>query len=169
MGRDVATNDFLRLLEVLTSAGVDFIVVGGTAAVLHGSSMATYDLDVLMPFTRENCQRLLRAMEGLNPRLSHTADKRPLELPADELTGFNNLYLLTDLGRLDVLGSLPPLPDTTEVMRSALTIDVGGVEVRVVSLPHLLEVKAALGRPKDKLVEIELRALVDVKRTPRPS
>src|SRR5262245_30037476 len=107
-------NDYLRLLEKLTEAGVEYAIVGGTAAVLHGSATVTYDLDVLMPFTLTNCERLLRAVAGLHPRLSHTVDKRPLAVAADELAQFKNLYLLTDLGRLDVLGSLPPIQSSTQ-------------------------------------------------------
>jgi hypothetical protein len=156
-------SDFRALLERLSSSGVEFTVVGGAAAVLHGASLATYDLDVLIPFTRENCERLLQAVSPLHPRLSHTVDKRPLALTADQLAGFKNLYLLTDLGRLDVLGSLPPLPDAGEVLRASKAFDVGGVKVRVISLELLIQVKAAMTRPKDKLVEAELRAIASVR------
>src|SRR5688572_28463499 len=93
--------DFLSLLEKLTESGVEFAVVGVTAAVLHGASTATYDLDIAMPFTALNCQRLLETVSTLHPRLSHTPEKRPLSMSASELAQFKNLYLLTDLGRLD--------------------------------------------------------------------
>jgi hypothetical protein len=158
-------NDYLRLLEALTSSGVDFVIVGGTAAVLHGSAMATYDLDVLMPFTPENCEGLLAAVAPLHPRLSHTVDKRPVAFSAEQLTHFKNLYLLTDLGRLDVLGSLPPIEDSAEVFRTAEVMDVAGLKVRVVALDLLVQVKAAMNRPKDKHVETELRAIADVRRS----
>ncbi|MBF5041680.1 hypothetical protein FGE12_04705 [Aggregicoccus sp. 17bor-14] len=125
--------------------------------------MATYDLDVLMPFTEANCERLLEAVAGLQPRLSHTVDKRPLQLTAGELSSFRNLYLLTDLGRLDVLGSLPPVEDVAAVLRDAEWMDVGGLKVRVLPLEVLIQVKAAMGRPKDKLTETELRAIANVK------
>ncbi len=157
-------NDFLRLLELLSTSGVQFVVVGGTAAVLHGSSTATYDLDVAMPFTRENCQRLLAAVSSIHPRLSHTPDKRPLALDADALAKFKNLYLTTDAGRLDVLGSLPPLPDLAQVMASAARMDVGGIEVRVVSLEDLILVKSSMNRPKDAQVAAELRAIAATRR-----
>jgi hypothetical protein len=119
-----------------------------------------------MPFTGENSARLLRAVSDLNPRLSHTVDKRPLTMNPAELLGFKNLYLLTDLGRLDVLGSLPPHPDAEAVMRAAWTMVVGGITLRVVSLEHLIEVKASMDRPKDKHVEVELRALAATLKRP---
>ena len=96
-------------------------MVGGTAAVLHGASTATYDLDIAMPFSEVNCARLLTAVVGKNPRLSHTAAKRALTLKADELASFHNLYLTTDLGRLDVLGSIPPVGDAAEVLANAVS------------------------------------------------
>ena len=156
------TSDFFGLLGALLEARVDFAVVGGTAAVLHGASTATYDLDIVMPFSEANCARLLMAVAGKNPRLSHTADKRALTLGANELASFRNLYLTTDLGRLDVLGSLPPVGDAAEVLANAVLMQLDEEHsVRVVSLEMLIEVKAALGRPKDKQVEVELRAIAE--------
>ncbi|MFL5321462.1 MAG: hypothetical protein ACJ790_17505 [Myxococcaceae bacterium] len=150
---------YLQLIGVLDAAGVEFVIVGGTAAVLHGASTATYDLDVLMQFTPENCARLLEAVRPLDPRLAHTPDKRPLALTVEELAPFKNLYLNTRLGRLDVLGSLPPIESAEEVLRTAQQMVVAGVNVRVVALDLLIKVKAAMNRPKDKQTEIELRAV----------
>lgn len=158
-------NEYLGLLRALTEAKVDYVVVGGTAAVLYGATTATYDLDVLMPFTRENCERLLAALAPHEPRLSHTPDKRRLDLSADQLVSFRNLYLTTTLGRLDVLGSLPPAQDVRAVLDTAQPMDVGGLVVRVVALDVLIDVKAAMARPKDKATEIELRAIRSAKKS----
>jgi predicted nucleotidyltransferase len=155
--------DFLQLLQRLVDARVEFAIVGGTAAVLHGASVATQDLDVLMPFTLGNCERLLDAVGAIHPRLSHTIDKRPLTLSAEELARFKNLYLVTDLGRLDVLGSLPPLSDVPGILARAQRLSLGNLEVSVLNLEDLITVKAALDRPKDKLVEVELRAIAEAK------
>ncbi len=146
----MAANDFLELLRRLSEAQVDFVVVGGTAAVLHGASTATYDLDILMRFDEANCTRLLTALEGQRPRLSHTPDKRPLQASAQELATFRNLYLLTELGRLDVLGSLPPLTDLETIFREAETVDLEGLRVRVVALPALIAVRARWPAPRTR-------------------
>lgn len=147
----MAANDYLLLLRRLNEAQVPFVVVGGTAAVLHGSSTVTYDLDVLIRFSEENCDRLLRAMDGLNPRLSRTPDKRPLRLSAKELASYRNVYLATDAGRLDVLGSLPPLIDLEEILQRAVLVEVEELRIRVLSLQDLITVKAAMTRPKDRM------------------
>ncbi len=160
-------NEYVQLLRLLTGAGVEFVVVGGTAAVLHGATMMTFDLDILMPFTPDNCVRLLRAVNGIHPRLSHTVDKRALQLTAEELAKFRNLYLLTDCGRLDILGSLPPLSDTRAIVRRAEAMEVDGLTIRVLALEDLIAVKAAMDRPKDKLVAAELRAIADIRAATR--
>src|SRR5512141_2826507 len=100
--------------------------------------MAAFDLDILMPFTPDNCARLLQAVSGIHPRLSHTVDKRALQLTAEELARFRNLYLLTDCGRLDILGSLPPLSDIHGIMRRAESMEVDGLTIRVLSLEDLI-------------------------------
>lgn len=50
-----------ELLDALCAAGFEFVVVGGVAAVLHGSARLTVDLDVAAPFTAENLERLFDA------------------------------------------------------------------------------------------------------------
>lgn len=159
----MATTDYRALVEALSRAGVDYVIVGGTAAVLHGSATATYDLHILMQFSLTNCERLLGALRPLQPRYAHLPAKPPLALSPIELTKLENLYLQLTLGRLDVLGSLPPLTDVDAIFAQAEVLDLGGFEVKVLNLTHLLAVKSAMTRPKDKLVEAELRALEAVR------
>ncbi|MEN9798123.1 MAG: hypothetical protein RL653_1819 [Pseudomonadota bacterium] len=51
-----------ELLAVLLRGEVEFVVVGGVAAVAHGSSTMTKDIDVVAPLTAENCARILAAL-----------------------------------------------------------------------------------------------------------
>lgn len=154
---------YLQLLKVLSDARVEFVIVGGTAAVLHGASTATYDLDVLMAFSQTNCERLLDAVRPLHPTHAHRPDRLPLSVAAHDLVQYRNLYLETDLGRLDVLGALPPIADATAIVDRALTMNVDGLSVKVISIDDLITVKAAMGRPKDKQTEIELRAIASAR------
>src|SRR4051812_18199211 len=105
-GEERMTTDVEALLRRLVAAGVEFVVVGGVAARAHGSAMMTEDLDVAAPLTVGNIRRLLTAVGDLNPRYALTLDKRRVTESAEYLAAFKNLYLLTDLGRLDVLGSV---------------------------------------------------------------
>ena len=61
--------DFPRLLRVLATGGVDFIVVGGLAATIHGAARATYDVDVVYARTHDNLERLVAALAPLQPYL----------------------------------------------------------------------------------------------------
>ncbi len=150
-----------QLLKALVLAKVDFVLVGGVAANLHGSSQLTKDLDVVAPLTLENCRSILQALGELSPRFYQTPGKPLVQRSPEELAGFKNLYFDTTLGRIDLLGSLPPVGDFDRVASHAIEVMLGELPCRLVALDDLIAVKAFVGRPKDKLVEMELRAVRD--------
>ena len=158
--------DSPALLRALVASDVEFILVGGLAAIAHGSSLFTRDLDVLARFDVANMERLLAAVEPAHPRFALHPNRPPLDQSAEELALFRNVYLTTDHGRLDVLGRIPN-GTYEELERSAVEMELAGVRCRVLSLDDLITSKAMLGRDKDKLVEVELRAIRD--RTMRQS
>ena len=119
-----------QLLVALVAAGVDFVVAGGVAANLHGSSYLTRDFDVLAPLTVDNCRRLLASLAPYQPRFYQAAGKPLVTRTAEELAAFQNLYLSTTLGVLDVLGSMPPLGDYASIAARAVEVLSGrGVAV----------------------------------------
>ncbi len=93
----------LDILKRLRNHGVEFVVVGGMAGVLHGSSMVTEDVDVCAPLDRQNMVKILAALAGLNPRFRMNPQRPPLPDNPDRLAGFKNLYLVTDFGQIDFL------------------------------------------------------------------
>jgi hypothetical protein len=150
-----------KLLQALVQGEVEFVLVEGVAANLHGSSQLTKDLDVVVPLNVDNCRRILNALGQLRPRFYQAVGKPPVQRSAEELAAFKNLYLETDWGRIDLLGSLPPVGDFVRVASQAMEVTLGNISCRVVSLDDLITVKAFVARPKDKLVEMELRAVRD--------
>ena len=58
--------DYLGILKTLTEHEVEFIIVGGVCAVLHGAPIATFDLDVVHSRDPENVRHLLTALESLD-------------------------------------------------------------------------------------------------------
>jgi predicted nucleotidyltransferase len=148
-----------ELLRVLLEAGVDFVLVGGVAAIAHGSATFTLDMDVVAPLTAENCERILRALGPYSPRFYQTPGSPRVTRTAKELSEFRNLYFDTTLGRIDLLGSLPPIGSYEKVASRAQATDVFGRACKIIHLDDLIEVKAFVGRPKDKMVELELRAI----------
>ncbi len=148
-----------EILRVLTDAQVEFIIVGGLAAIAHGASQSTRDFDAVAPLSVENCQRILRALGPYEPRFYQSLNKPRVERTAEALAEFRNLYFGTTLGIVDLLGSLPPIGGFAEVAARAVELPMFGRSHRVVGLDDLIEVKTFVARPKDKPVEVELRAI----------
>ena len=116
----MATLDPREVLRVLLEADVDFVVVGGVAAIAHGSSYLTRDFDAVIPITVENCRRILTALSPYSPRFYQAHGKPKVDRTPEELAAFKNLYLDTALGTIDLLGSLPPVGDFARVAESAI-------------------------------------------------
>ncbi len=151
-----------ELLRLLLEANVEFVVVGGVAAIAHGVATMTDALDVVAPLIVENCRRILAAVGPYEPRFYQTLGKPPVTRTAEELSEFRNLYFSTTLGVVDFLGTLPPIGTFREVAARSIVRTLHGLECRIISLDDLIAVKAHVGRPKDKSVEFELRAIRDL-------
>ena len=152
--------DIRGLLTALQEANVEFCVIGGVAAIAHGALTPTHDLDVAAPMTVENLARLLTALAPHRPKHATRPDLGVITASAEELTRFRLLLLDTELGRLDVLKRVEPIGEFDQLKSSPMPL-VGERPVSVIDLDQLIEVKAHLRRPKDKLVEVELRAIRD--------
>jgi len=147
------------VIRVLLDAEVEFVVIGGIAAIAHGVSYVTRDFDAVVPLSVENCRRILAALAPYSPRFYQAHGKPAVTRTAEELSEFRNLYLETSLGIVDLLGSLPPIGDYSAAAAAAVPMVLEGRTCRVLSLDDLIAVKAFVGRPKDKAVEVELRAI----------
>lgn len=152
-------SDLQRLLQRLDEAGVEFVLVGGYAAILHGSSLLTRDVDVCTVLTPGNIEKLRDAFREFHPvhRLS-SPQRSFLDVPAAGIA-LDNLYLSTDLGTLDLLGSITGVGDFERVAQRAVTIELFGLRVQAISLDDLIAAKEALGRDKDLIAAKELRAI----------
>lgn len=152
-----------ELLRLLLDSGVEFVLIGGVAAIAHGSATFTQDCDITAPFTEENLVRLLAAIGPYHPRYALAVPKRPVTESPAELASYRNLYLLTGLGRLDILSEVPPVGAYTQVASHAMVMQVYGRPCRVMSLEDLIAVKRHLMRDKDRTALRELEALQERK------
>lgn len=150
---------FRELLRRLKAAELEFVVVGGVAAVLHGAGEPTRDLDVCIRRDLASWRRVHAVIHDLHPRFALMPDRRAIDLGADELVAFNNLYVLTDLGRIDFLGEVPPIGGIDSLHTEAMRLEE--LEIRVLSIDDLIAVKEHVRRPKDLEVAAELRAIKD--------
>ena len=153
------------MVRALHDAGIDFLVVGGLAAVLNGVPVNTFDVDVVHRRTPENVDRLLPVLESLDAvyRIQPERRLRPVR-SALLSTGHQNL--LTRYGPLDLLGEIGNGLGYEELVpRSSEMLIAEGVGVRVLNLETLIEVKEQLNSEKDRAMLPTLRnALSERKR-----
>ena len=152
-------NDLATMLARLSQGGVEFVLVGGYAAVTHGVSLVTQDVDVCCRFSQENLLRLQAALAGLHPRHRMTPQKLPLQLTDELCAGLKNLYLETDLCALDCLSEVAGVGGFDAVLEHSLEIALPGGKFRVLDLDRLIEAKEAMNRPHDRLTVTQLRAI----------
>ena len=134
-------------------------MVGGFAAVAHGVTLLTQDIDVCCPFTAENLMRLQAALADLHPVHRMPAEPLPLRLTPETATEFRNLYLETDWGQLDCLGEILGVGDYDRVLAQSLEIQLAGGPCRILSIEALVQAKQAMGRDKDRETILQLRAI----------
>jgi len=156
--------DAQEILRRLTARGVDFIVVGGIAAVLHGSAQMTFDLDICYATDRSNIEALAEVLLELRARLKDVQDEVPFAADAQTLRRVEMLTLSTDLGELDVLARPAGSPGYESLRRSAERFDLGGYSVLVASIDDLVAMKLAAGRTKDLAAAEELAAIQRLRR-----
>lgn len=143
------------ILQALVDAGVDFVLIGGLAAQVHGSPSLTRDVDVCFGLDGGNLDRLAVALDAL------VAIRR--DLPADvhapidarALRAGDVFTLRTRYGDLDLLAHPDPGLDYESLADRSITAEILGVPVRVASLSDLMAMKRAAGRPKDR-IELEI-------------
>lgn len=158
--------DFSTLLQRLADSGFEFVIVGGYAALTHGSSLITRDLDVCAVLTDENVEKLRYTLADWHPKHRMTPQRLSfLEHPAP---GTPLLYLQTDIGVIDILSSIAGVGGFDRLRKNAVELEVDGRIYRVISLEDLIAAKEAIGREKDLLAVKELRAIA-AKRAARRS
>jgi hypothetical protein len=148
-----------QILERLNRAQVEYVVVGGMAAVFHGVPLVTRDIDICLPLTKENLMRLKSALADLHPVHRQTPQPLPFNVEADYPRGLKNLYLRTDWGVLDCLGEIKGVGDFAAALRRSQPIELPIGSCRVLGLEALIDSKNALDRPQDKLAVIHLRQI----------
>ena len=144
-----------EILQALVDERVDFILIGGLAAQVHGSPSLTGDVDVCHGLDHENLERLSKALERLAAvrRTMPAGVVSRVDLRA--LRAGDVFTLTTRFGDLDLLGHPDPSLDYEHLRAGAIAAEILGVPVRVASLDDLMAMKRAAGRPKDR-VELEI-------------
>jgi predicted nucleotidyltransferase len=155
-------NEFETLLQALRTAGVQFVIVGGVAAVVHGSARLTND-HVVYERSPENLGRLVTALAPLEPYLRGAPAGLPFRFDQQTLKQGLNFTLTTTQGPIDLLGEMAGVGGYAELAGRTVEIDLFGATYRCVDLTTLIVAKRAAGRPKDYEVIAELESMADEK------
>jgi hypothetical protein len=145
--------DPVQICTILNEEEVEYVVVGGFAAVVHGSALPTRDIDVVPSRKPANLDRLGRALRRMNA-LIRTSDE-PVSAVIDGPFLANMpfmLNLVTDYGEVDLtFAPSGGLGGFDEWNAKAITVDIAeGLSVHIASLDDIIASKQAANRPKDQ-------------------
>ena len=153
-----------RIIVALAKNKVEFVVVGGISAVLHGAPIITRDIDLCYRRVDENLVRLADALKPFQPRLRDLPEGLPNLFDVHSLRLGTNFTLIADEQALDLLGIMSAIGGYESIIDRTIEMDVGGYKVRVLSLEDLIRTKRAAGRMKDLAVLPTLEATLQMQR-----
>ena len=148
-------------VQALNDAGVEFLIIGGWSAILHGSVQLTKDLDIFFSRRHDNLKRLARALAPYHPRLRDAPEDLPFAWDEHTLRNGTIFTLTTDAGAIDLLAEVTGLGSFDEVYAKAVTVEAFGRRIRTLDLKSLIQSKRAAGREKDRIALAELESLLD--------
>src|SRR5215212_15128 len=119
----------MDLLRKLNEHEVEFVLIGGLAANLHGVQKMTEDIDVCIPFSVENIAKIIAAVAGLNPHYRQRPDLTFVTDP-QYYARFNNLYLVTDVGPIDLLGEVDAIGKYADALKDSEVAELEGKKFR---------------------------------------
>lgn len=142
-------NDLTRLIKGLAEARIEFILVGGLAAVAQGAPITTFDVDIVHRQTSDNIGRILSFLQSINAYQRRPDDKilRPTEA---DLAGKGHVLLRTHFGPLDILAAIEEGKTYEQLLPSSIKIEFYGYEIYVLSLDTIAELKRKSKDLKDQ-------------------
>lgn len=155
------TNDYKELIRVLVRHQIKFVIIGGVAAIVHGSARSTFDLDVVYSRDKKNIKRLVKALKPYSPYLREAPAGLPFLFNLETVLKGLSFTLTTNLGNLDLLGEVMGGGTYEDLLPRSEEIEVFGVKCLCVSLEQLIHIKRAAGRPRDFEAIAELEAILE--------
>ena len=153
--------DYRQLIRSLVAGRVEFIIVGGAAAIAHGASRLTEDLDIVYRREQKNVEALIKSLAPFAPYLRGAPGGLPFKWEVQTIRNGLNFTLTTSLGPLDLFAEITLGGTYDDLLPYAVTLDVFDLKCLCLGLERLIEVKRAAGRPRDFDAIAELQALLE--------
>jgi hypothetical protein len=154
-----SVQDDQGLLLRLQKEQVEFVIIGGFCGVLHGVSLVTQDLDIVCRLSEANLRRIEGAVKDLHPFHRLTPNKLPLVLTDELCTRLKNIYLQTDLGKVDCLSEVAGIGDYEAAVKRSVFCKLSYGDFRMLNIDALIAAKEAAGRDHDLMAVKQLRAI----------
>ena len=149
-----------ELVRRLISSNVEFVLVGGFAAVAHGVTLVTRDVDICCRFSGANLMRVQDAFVDLHP-VHRSRPDLALQLTHEQCASLRNLYLKTDLGVVDCLGEVLGVGNFETVLKESVEVELPYGKCRILDIDALIRAKEAMNRDHDI---ITVKYLKEIKR-----
>jgi hypothetical protein len=152
-----------QLLATLEGHRVDYVVIGGLAAVLHGSPTVTGDADICPQRSNTNLARIADALREMHAKVRTAAEPDGLDFACDAafLSRMKMVDLTTDFGDFDLAFEPAGFAGYEELVERAVTVPIGGANVKIASLADVIRSKETANRPTDQATLPILYALQD--------
>jgi hypothetical protein len=147
-----------ELTKRLISSQVEFVLVGGFAAVAHGVMLVTRDVDICCRFSEENLMRIQKAFADLHP-VHRSRPDLALQLTPKQCGVLKNLYLKTDLGVVDCLSEVLGVGNFEEVFKHSVEVELPYGTCRIIDLETLIRAKEAMNRDHDRITVKHLKEI----------
>jgi hypothetical protein len=152
-----------EMFACLNRHGVRYVLIGGLAAVLHGSPLLTLDVDICPSTEPSNLERLAAALREMEARLRTPDVAEGVRFPCDStfLANVQLLNLVTRFGDLDLSFRPSGTEGFSDLFRGAVEVNLRGLRVAVAALEDVIRSKEAANRPKDLRTLPVLRRLLE--------
>lgn len=140
--------DAERILRALAEHGVDYVLIGGLAVQTYGHVRTTNDADLIPAPGPANLKRLAAALRSLDARVLNPGEE-DTEIHAEMLPRATIWQFASRDGGIDVMREVPGGRSFAELSGRALHVALGDIDVPVVDLDDLIQMKLACGRPVD--------------------
>jgi hypothetical protein len=147
-----------ELTRRLIAGQVEFVLVGGFAAVAHGVTLVTRDVDICCRFSETNLLRIQKVFADLHP-VHRSRPDLPLALTPEQCARLKHLYLKTDLGIIDCLSEVLGIGGFDEVAKGSVELELPVGKCRVLDIDALIRAKEAMNRDHDRITVKHLKEI----------